>query len=761
MKKLIQSPLLLLLLFNSSILFAQNKIFYPSKIDKSSVSEFKKNMNNEINRSRATCGIFSDYPNRKNQLNSGQNGFVNIQANSTTNMNAIYQTYEAPQEIVVSGMAFFAMPAGGAAPPIIVKVELYDKNRTLITSDNDTITSPLPNFYVKNFSTPSSVEGTYYMQITAVDPGKAVAILATDPQTNSGMGENLAWGIRGTDNISFLNDLSLDLDIFLFHFGSTDVIPDFTFTSPIGCDELTDLINTSSPILNHRMYNTRKFSEYFEGVDDTITYAWNIDGTKFQTEDVIGASFNSVGNHPVELIITLDSNCIDMKSATIAVNSVTPDVSISITEGSNPTCPGAPITFTAIPVNGGSSPTYQWQINGVDIAGATSRNFNDNSSFNDGDTITCRMTSNANCLTAVFADSDSIIMDNNPMNTLVPSVVIEPSSNPFCEGTTSTITASPSHGGLSPSFQWYVNGSPTGTNSNTLVAAFADGDEISCIMHSTLTCADPDSAISNEVTMDETPIYTPSVTIAPDSNPFCPGTSVTFTATPSNGGSNPSYQWKVNGSSSGTNNNTFTAALADGDEVSCVMTSSLACSSPATANSSSITMEQKPFVDAYFTFLETGGGQVSFTNNSTGAGTLSYTWDFGDSNTSTSTDATVTHTYAANGDYTVSLTATDECGSDVETNTVSVMTISINNHHTVKSKVIVYPNPSNGIFNVSGAENITVIVYNSIGSVIKEASTTNNRTHLTIDLSNEPNGIYFIRVATNAEAVMKKVNIIK
>ncbi len=85
-----------------------------------------------------------------------------------------------------------------------------------------------------------------------------------------------------------------------------------------------------------------------------------------------------------------------------------------------------------------------------------------------------------------------------------------------------------------------------------------------------------------------TPSVIPSVSIS--ANPgisVCAGTSVTFTATPSNGGSSPSYQWKLNGNNVGTNSATYTnTSLANNDVVSVVMTSNATCASPATATSS-------------------------------------------------------------------------------------------------------------------------------------------------------------------------------
>ena len=87
-------------------------------------------------------------------------------------------------------------------------------------------------------------------------------------------------------------------------------------------------------------------------------------------------------------------------------------------------------------------------------------------------------------------------------------------------------------------------------------------------------------------------LVTPSVSIAaaPGST-ICAGTSVTFTATPTNGGTTPAYQWKLNGSNVGTNSNTYTnTSLANGDQVQVEMTSNNPCASPTTANSNTITM---------------------------------------------------------------------------------------------------------------------------------------------------------------------------
>src|SRR6478736_812491 len=109
-------------------------------------------------------------------------------------------------------------------------------------------------------------------------------------------------------------------------------------------------------------------------------------------------------------------------------------------------------------------------------------------------------------------------------------------------------------------------------------------------MTSNLACVSTPKATSNKVTMTSTSVD-PSVSIAASTTTICDGTSVTFTATPTNGGANPSYQWKVNGQNKGTDSKTFTSTtLNDGDIVSVVMTSDLACTSTPTATSNKVTM---------------------------------------------------------------------------------------------------------------------------------------------------------------------------
>ncbi|NLL27641.1 MAG: hypothetical protein GX259_02500 [Bacteroidales bacterium] len=65
---------------------------------------------------------------------------------------------------------------------------------------------------------------------------------------------------------------------------------------------------------------------------------------------------------------------------------------------------------------------------------------------------------------------------------------------------------------------------------------------------------------------------TPLVSIDADEYGICEGELVTFTATPTNGGTSPTYQWYVNGSLAGSDSSVFAStAIANNDKISCVL----------------------------------------------------------------------------------------------------------------------------------------------------------------------------------------------
>ncbi|MCI5056439.1 MAG: PKD domain-containing protein, partial [Flavobacteriales bacterium] len=81
---------------------------------------------------------------------------------------------------------------------------------------------------------------------------------------------------------------------------------------------------------------------------------------------------------------------------------------------------------------------------------------------------------------------------------------------------------------------------------------------------------------------------------------------------------------------------------------------------------------------------------ITFTNQTTGGGTQSYSWDFGDGNTSTLQSPT--HSYASTGNYLVQLTVTNGCGTGTYKDSVSFI-VGINEDF-VERVIKLYPNPT-------------------------------------------------------------------
>ena len=203
-----------------------------------------------------------------------------------------------------------------------------------------------------------------------------------------------------------------------------------------------------------------------------------------------------------------------------------------------------------------------------------------------------------------------------------------------CNGTNVSFTATPTNGGVSPSYQWKLNGTNVGTNSNSYSNnTLATGNTISCDITVSGGCVTTTSASSNTITMAVNPIVIPSVNISitTGSTPTCTGNALTLTATPTNGGVSPSYQWKLNGSNVGSNSTTYSNTnITDGSSVTCVMTSNAACVSPTTATSNTITINnntpaQPSVISGTVNILPPQSGQTYSVTNVTG---VTYTWSY-------------------------------------------------------------------------------------------------------------------------------------
>ena len=356
-----------------------------------------------------------------------------------------------------------------------------------------------------------------------------------------------------------------------------------------------------------------------------------------------------------DVIISSSTPCsITSTAAILTVNPVLP-ASISIAASANPICDGTSVTFTATPTNGGTTPSYQWKLNGTNV-GLNATTYT-NAALANGDIITCELTSNASpCLTGSPATSNAVTMIVNP--NLPASISISESVNTICDGTSVTFTATPVNGGTSPAYQWKLNGTNVGSNAATYTnTTLANGDVVTCVLTSNATCATGSPALSNEVTMIVNPILPASISILESVNNICNGTSVTFTATPTNGGTTPAYQWKLNGTNVGSNATTYTnAALANGDIVTCVLTSNATpCLTGNPATSNAITMTVNPNLPASVNIGASAnpiciGTSVTFTATPTNGGTSpSYQWKLNGTNVG-SNATTYTNAALANGD---------------------------------------------------------------------------------------------------------------
>src|SRR4030095_5295430 len=206
--------------------------------------------------------------------------------------------------------------------------------------------------------------------------------------------------------------------------------------------------------------------------------------------------------------------------------------SVSITASSTSICSGGSVTFTATPTNGGTTPTYQWMINGVNVTGQTGSTFI-TSTLANGNVVSVIMASNDPCANPTTATSNLITITTT---SVTPSVSITASSTSICSGGSVTFTATPTNGGSNPTFQWMINGvNVAGQTASTFsTSTLANGNVVSVTMTSNDPCAIPVTPVQSQpITITSgTPVLV--ITNPP---PVCEPASINLTASTVTAGS--------------------------------------------------------------------------------------------------------------------------------------------------------------------------------------------------------------------------------
>jgi gliding motility-associated-like protein len=305
-------------------------------------------------------------------------------------------------------------------------------------------------------------------------------------------------------------------------------------------------------------------------------------------------------------------------------------ISGDVTPATSTICQGNSVQLTA---TGGSS--YEWRLNDVLIDGETGSTLNATQEGTYSVTII-----EGNC--AVPASNTATVTV-----TPTPSGTISPANASFCQGGSTTLTAS---GGTS--YTWFRNGNEINGETGATLEVNRNGTYTVTIHQGDCSA---DASNSSVVTQNSAP----SGNISPANTSICPGGSAVLTAT---GGT--SYIWfrngnEINGETGSTitvtQGGTYTATIKQGT-----------CSGPA-SNSSVVTVTSTPTggISPANTSICQGGSTVL-----TASGGSSYTWFRNGTEITNETDATLTVTQA--GNYTVTIHQGDCDGAGSNSSVVTI-----------------------------------------------------------------------------------------
>lgn len=470
-------------------------------------------------------------------------------------------------------------------------------------------------------------------------------------------------------------------------------------------------------------------------------------------EDTIRTDITAVMAGHYILTSTLDSTgCTVKDTATVVVKPLPAAVNAT---SNSPACTGKTLSLLVGTSTNGSS--YAWQGPG-------------------GYTANTQNTSRTNITTSMAGDYVSVITLNGCEYRDTTTVVINPTpatptasnNGPLCVGQTLSLTSNTIN---NASYTWWGPASYTANTQNATRTGIQTNHAGTYMVTATVNGCESDTGKTTLVVNTA-----PSVTIYPSpSDTVCQGGTASFIAVPFNGGSSTVYNWRINGTPTGSGTATFaTTALNNGDVVDVVMTATGSCASAFVDTSNGISMKVLPYLTPTASITVSPGtlvapwSMVSFSSTITNGGNNpQYQWTKNGQNIVGATSDNWATFSLSDGDVIcVEMSSDYKCPQPktVTSNCIEMHlklgTDDLNN--TMDWQL--YPNPNNGQFTLKGTAangRATLEIYNAVGQLVYEKALTisNHQLNNTVDMGSVTAGIYLLKLHTENGTTLRQLQV--
>ncbi|WP_396134999.1 PKD domain-containing protein [Chamaesiphon sp. OTE_8_metabat_110] len=405
------------------------------------------------------------------------------------------------------------------------------------------------------------------------------------------------------------------------------------------------------------------------GINDTHTITWNFGDGSNPVSSVNNPShqFTKSGTHNVTVTVTDNDGASTTETIQVTVTNLAPTINtVNIPTNINE---GSTVQLTATASDSGNDTlTYNWYINGATtpIIGQTiDYNFANSGSY----PVKLDVIDSNGAITTQTIDVT--------INNLAPTINSITIPTNIKEGETVQLTATASDAGNDAlTYNWYINNSTTPITGQTIDYKFLNNG----IYPVRLEVIDSDGAITTQtidVTVKNVAPTIDNITIPTN---IKEGETIQLIATASDSGNDVlTYNWYINNATIPITGQTIDYIFTD-NGIYPVKLEVIDTDGALTTQTVDVTVTNVAPTIVKIVKPDTikEGEQVEFTAIATDVGindTLTYSWNFGD-NTNPTIGQIVSHTFADNGDYNVTLTVTDKDGA-ATTQTVAVTVANV------------------------------------------------------------------------------------